>query len=334
MISAYIFVFWVGAIIGSFLNVVGLRLLREESPILPRSYCYGCESIIAWHDNIPVFSWLMLGGKCRKCKSKISIQYPLVELLTGILFVMTVYKFGFTLEAAFMLFLIANFMVILVTDFREQLIFDMNSVGLIPFGLAFSFMNLGHVAGTSTIPLGYTSLTLPHIFVSALIAVCGAFVIFFILNLFSRLTLGRDGFGDGDTRLLMGIGSFLGLKQMVLVFILSFIIQAGVGIPMLVVQWIRQKAYKTTGLLLVALVAAGLPYLIQAVVPDGNMILLVALVSGIVAMICVFKAMKLAKELPSGLTTLPFGPAIVFACLLLIFCHDFFIDFFRSFLPI
>lgn len=334
MTGLYIFWFCVGAIIGSFLNVLGLRLLRDESPVVPSSYCYHCQGAIAWYDNIPILSWLVLGGRCRRCKGPISVQYPLVELLTGVLFVATIAKFGMTLTAAFILFLVANFMVILITDFREQYIFDINSVGLIPFGLVFNGLNLGHALADVALPVGYGTITLPGALVSAVLAVVAAYVLFYVLNLFSRITLGKQGFGEGDARLLMGIGAFFGLRRMAIIFVLSFVIQAVVGIPMLMFQWYRQKAYGILGLFGLGVILALLPYGVQLVGVEGDILLLVALGAGVGAMVCVMKAMKMAKELPAGLTYLPFGPAIVMAGLLFIFFTDAVASLFRSYIPL
>lgn len=90
----YIFAFAFGAAIGSFLNVIIYRLPREESIAFPPSHCPTCDEPIKWYDNIPILSYLLLNGRCRKCNSSISIQYPIVEFLTAILFVLLLHKFG------------------------------------------------------------------------------------------------------------------------------------------------------------------------------------------------------------------------------------------------
>lgn len=334
MIAVYIFTFCMGAILGSFLNVVGLRLLRDESIVLPASRCYNCNEKIKPYDNIPIVSWLLLKGKCRNCQVHISKQYPAIELATALLAVATVYQFGITFQAAFLLFLIANLMIILITDFKEQYIYDYNSIGLIPFGLAYTYLNLGDVPGIREFSLGYMTLTLPHIFVSALVAVGGSFVIFGALNLLSVLMLGKPGFGEGDTRLLMGVGSFFGLKLMVMIFITSFVLQAAIGIPMLVFQWYKQKAYKLIALLVVGFVFALLPYVLKPVVSNDLVLLGLALGFGIIAMTATLKALRKAKELPTGLTYLPFGPALVFATLLAMFFQGQMFSVFRLFLPV
>lgn len=324
MMLEYLFVFCVGAILGSFLNVVGLRFLREESLVFPNSYCYQCKERIKPYDNIPILSWLLLKGKCRKCKAQISWQYPAIELLTGLLFVATVHQFGWSLASLLIMYLICNLMVILITDFREQYIFDINSLGLIPFGLTYAFLNLSHMNGDNTFNLGgLTTITLSHSMMSSLAAVLGAFLLFFTLNLLSRLMVGKPGFGEGDTRLLMGIGSFFGVQFMGLVFVLSFILQSAVGIPMLIRQWVIHKAYKTLGFLVGGFVLAAIPYVLQPWIKDSLVLLLLALGFGGVAMWMAMKSLKSAKDLPMGLTYLPFGPSIVFACLILLFGRDY-----------
>src|SRR5687767_3753947 len=93
-IVAYIFVFIFGAVIGSFLNVVIHRVPNEESIVFPNSACPKCGKAISAVDNIPIFSWLVLGGKCRNCKERISFRYPAVELLTAVSFVLVYWRFG------------------------------------------------------------------------------------------------------------------------------------------------------------------------------------------------------------------------------------------------
>lgn len=329
----YMMTFVLGALMGSFLNVVGLRFLREESIIWPGSHCYSCNTAIKPYDNIPVISWLLLRGKCRHCKTPISIQYPLIEFLTGSLFVAIVANYGFTLQAGFLIYLVCNLMVILITDFREQYIYDMNSIGLIPFGLAYNWLNLGQIPVTASGVVPFTGLhwTVPEAFASALAAVVGAFVLFFVLNLLSRLMIGRPGFGEGDTRLLMGLGAFFGVKWMIMIFVLSFAIQAGIGIPMILRQWALQHAYKPIGLFSTGLTLAVLPYGAQVVVTDSMLILLIAVLCAPIAMICAMKALKQAQSLPTGLTYLPFGPAIVAACLLMLFFSEPIIQVFQRF---
>lgn len=315
-----IITFWVGAIIGSFLNVVGLRWLKEESPVFRRSYCYACQAPIAPYDNIPVVSWLLLGGKCRQCKTPISAQYPAVELATALLFVAVVATFGLTWQSAFLLYLVANLMVVMITDFREQYIFNVNSLGLIPFGVAYTGFNLAHdTASPYLFPMYRWILTVPHGLVSALIAAVGAYVFFQTLNFISRLLIGKDGFGLGDAYLLMGVGSFFGLPGIMATFALGFMIQAAFGIPHLFWQWAQQKAYGPLKGMVLGLVLAALPYGLQAWVPNALVVMVAALLCGLIALKMTMGALKEAKELELELNYLPFGPALVAGALLWVF---------------
>ena len=108
-------------------------------------------------------------------------QYPLVELLTALLFLATVSQFGISLQTMLLLVLFCNLVVILITDCREHYIFDLNSLGLIPFGLLYSFFNLGHIPGQLSFSFVGHPITLPAIFISALLAVAGSFVLFYLL---------------------------------------------------------------------------------------------------------------------------------------------------------
>src|ERR1700722_15992535 len=128
-----------GLVIGSFLNVCILRIPADKSIVLPASSCTKCGKAIAAYDNIPVVSWLMLGGKCRNCKTKISPMYPAVELLTGLLFLACFFVFGLTFAPPKWAVFAALLVVLTITDLRERILPDeVNFFGL-GAGLLFSF---------------------------------------------------------------------------------------------------------------------------------------------------------------------------------------------------
>ncbi|MCA9799206.1 MAG: prepilin peptidase [Cyanobacteria bacterium HKST-UBA04] len=313
--------FWVfvlGAALGSFLNVVGLRLLREETFMKGGSYCFSCKQPIRPWDNIPLVSWLVLMGKCRHCKAPISIQYPVVEALTGLLLASLVYTHGLGWQTLLLAWLILNSIVVLITDLREQYIFDINSLGLIPVGLLYAFL-VGALdpAVPKVFELGV--LIVPAPFLSSVLAVFGSFVVFFILNTISRLLFGTVGFGEGDVRLLMGFGAYFGLKWMLFIFVAGFIVQAALGIPVLLWGWGRQKAWRVMGLTVGAFVCATGPYALQLLWPDTVWLLILSLVLGLAALVLGFLGLREAKTLPGGLTYLPFGPALVVAAWLVVF---------------
>ena len=151
-----IFVFLFGLLIGSFLNVCIVRIPARKSIVMPASACPKCGAPIRPYDNIPVLSWLLLGGKCRACKAKISGMYPLVELLTALLFFGCYRAFGLTTEALKWAIFSALMIVLVFTDLRERILPDAVNYTGFALGLALSFCNPangrdGIVAGESNV---------------------------------------------------------------------------------------------------------------------------------------------------------------------------------------
>lgn len=119
-----LFVFILGAIIGSFLNVVILRLPKDESVVSVSSHCYTCKNTLKpWH-NIPILSWLFLRGKCAFCKTKISLQYPLIELISGLIFLILAIKYGINFPILFIAFSFSALLALLMIDFRYKMVPD------------------------------------------------------------------------------------------------------------------------------------------------------------------------------------------------------------------
>lgn len=109
MFIIYIFIFVLGTIIGSFLNVCIFRIPLEQSIAFPPSHCMNCGKRLKWYDMFPIISWIILKGKCRYCKSKISYRYPLVEFVTGIIFLAIYLKYGYTYETIKFCFCCTNY---------------------------------------------------------------------------------------------------------------------------------------------------------------------------------------------------------------------------------
>jgi leader peptidase (prepilin peptidase)/N-methyltransferase len=239
------------------------------------------------------------------------VQYLLVELLTGSVFAITVYYFGFTWQALLLLILFANLIVILITDFREQYIFDINSLGLIPFGVLYACM-MGYQADSGVASLG-------PVLLQCVTAVGFAWISFWILNFISQLFFGVEGFGEGDVRLLMGIGAFFGLKPVIIIFVASFALQISLTVPLVFFQWTLQRKYKILLLFLASILLSVCPYFMVDWLTEAWLRIVVTLGFGVVAMTAAFKAIKLSQEQQGGLTYLPFGPAICFACGLFVF---------------
>ncbi|SHL43746.1 type 4 prepilin peptidase 1 . Aspartic peptidase. MEROPS family A24A [Desulfatibacillum alkenivorans DSM 16219] len=191
----YIFVLAFGLILGSFLNVCIFRIPEGGVPFSePRSHCPRCNAQIAWYDNIPVASYIVLTGKCRACKAPISIRYPLVELASGMFALACAVNFGFTWAALVYYLLIATLLVITFIDLDHMIIPNVITLPGIPIGIAASFL------------LPELSLTQSLIGVAV-----GGGGLFAISELFYLLRK-KEGMGMGDVKLLGMLGAFLGLK--------------------------------------------------------------------------------------------------------------------------
>lgn len=313
----------IGLCVGSFLNVVALRLLIEESIVFPGSKCPKCKHPLAWYDNIPVLSYLMLAGKCRYCKSRISVQYPLVELATGILFVTIFLCFGITLKTLFLLILASCLVVITVTDLREKLIFDVTSIPLIPLGLIYNFFDIGKTGhGIAHIPLegiNYT-LILNEIFISAVI---GAIVGALFFEVFSRLGLlfvGEYAFGSGDSIIAAALGAWFGWKLVLVIIALSFIFQLIVGIPIILYNMYKDKDFKSIVFLGLLLFSIFIPIIGKKFGITDSFVgaILTTMIAFAFALSGIFVVLQRAKERQS-FTFIPFGPALVFGGFMVMF---------------
>lgn len=207
-----------GAIVGSFLNVCIFRLPKEESIIWPGSHCPHCNKPIQFYDNIPIFSYIFLNGKCRYCKKSISIQYPLVEGITALSSLLMFMKFGPSLSYLFYFAFVAALIVITVIDLYHQIIPDVISLPGIGVGLL-------------------ASLILPQItFLNSLIGVLlGGGSLFLVAYCYQWL-FKREGMGGGDVKLLAMIGAFLGWQAVILTIFLSSFIGAISGILIMVLK--------------------------------------------------------------------------------------------------
>jgi leader peptidase (prepilin peptidase)/N-methyltransferase len=203
-----------GAIVGSFLNVCILRWPADQSVISPRSRCPGCGEPITWFDNIPVLSWLLLRARCRYCKTRVSVQYPLVELATAGLWAYMVYRNGLTLEA----FRGAVFGTILLgiamTDARQYLIPDEFTLGGLVIGLLFAVG--GGWAGLGNAALG---------------AGLG-FGLLWLVGYVGTLVLKEDAMGGGDIKMMAMVGAFLGWQGVLLTIFLGALFGTLIFVPL------------------------------------------------------------------------------------------------------
>jgi leader peptidase (prepilin peptidase)/N-methyltransferase len=232
-------VFLFGLIIGSFLNVCILRIPADKSIVLPASSCPKCGKEIAAYDNIPVLSWVFLGGKCRHCKTKISAMYPAVELLTGLLFLASYLVFGPTMEAVKWAIFSALLVVLTITDLRERILPDeVNFFGLI-VGLLLSFFTKSMDGTALWISNRWFDFPPPPAAISfadaALGALAGSGLLWIVAEGYFRLR-GREGMGLGDVKMMAAVGAFLGLKRTMMTVLAGSLLGSIIGIFLIAVS--------------------------------------------------------------------------------------------------
>jgi leader peptidase (prepilin peptidase)/N-methyltransferase len=231
LIEAFIALLF-GLLIGSFLNVCIHRWPRGRSVVRPRSHCVRCRKTIVWYDNIPVLSYIVLGGRCRYCGRHISIRYPVVELANGLLWFYWIYTFGVT-PLAIKLCLFTSIVIALTfSDLEKRILPDQLTLGGTILGLIFAaFVPVPDVTGQAILWL--FGIELPNRARSLLEAAVGAgFPAFFLWGggwLYQKIRH-RDGLGLGDVKLIMMVGSFLGLRGALLTLIIGSISGSIIGL--------------------------------------------------------------------------------------------------------
>ena len=213
-ILLYIIIFIFGIVIGSFLNVCIYRIPKKEDIVKINSHCMSCNYKLKWYDLVPIFSYIFLGGRCRKCKTKISIQYPLIEGLNGILYVLVMAVNGVTIESLLYCLMFSALVTLSVIDFRTY---------EIPFGINLFILTLGLIR----VALDYRNFLN---YLIGFISVSGFLYLLFLL------TKGR-GIGGGDIKLMAVSGLMLGWKCNILALAIGCIVGS-------VIHIIRMKVSK------------------------------------------------------------------------------------------
>jgi leader peptidase (prepilin peptidase)/N-methyltransferase len=225
--------FVLGALVGSFCNVCISRWPQDLSVVSPRSRCPRCHSGIAWYDNIPVLSWLILGAKCRNCGLPISWQYPVVEALTGVLFFLVYLRFGVTVATPIYMYLCAAMVIVTFVDLSDWIIPNEITFTGIPFGIALSLVGLFYPE---------SNLRVVHPF-DALLGVALGGGILYLLDQITILILKKPGMGFGDVKLLAMLGAFLGWQGVLGTLMLACFIGSFVGVGMIVMA--KSRGAKT-----------------------------------------------------------------------------------------
>ncbi len=239
----YIFAFVLGVCIGSFLNVVIYRVPNELSIVLPNSACPNCKTRIKFYDNIPVLSWLILGGKCRSCREPIAWRYPAVELLTACVFMLVLWQIGFTPYLPVALAFAAAMISLVFIDAEHMILpnvitYPMFVIALIVrvgFPIAFT----GNYFSDTT----YGPISSLHGYPAWGVSVAGALFGALIgggslwaVGAIWKLLRGVDAMGLGDVKLLFGIGALLGWRLTVLTIFIGAFTGAIAGAAMLIVR--------------------------------------------------------------------------------------------------
>jgi leader peptidase (prepilin peptidase)/N-methyltransferase len=207
-----------GLSIGSFLNVCIHRIPRGGSVVHPASACPHCGYVLRWIDNIPVFSYVMLGGRCRGCKAPISPRYPIIELVTMATFLVHYAVFGLDIILVPRLLFACAMIVLFAIDLEHHLLPNVITLPGIVMGLAFSVF-------------------LPPGLVDALIGTTlGGGILWAIGEAYFRYS-GQEGMGGGDVKMLAMIGAFLGWKLVILTLVLSSVLGSLIGLLVIAARW-------------------------------------------------------------------------------------------------
>jgi leader peptidase (prepilin peptidase)/N-methyltransferase len=218
-----ILLFILGLIVGSFSNVCIYRIPRNKSIIYPASHCPNCHTDVLAKDNIPLLSFILLKGRCRNCGSRISIQYPVVELLTGLVYIIIYQIYGLSVQSLICIILSSALIIIAFIDLNEQIVPDVISLPGIIIGLTLSFF------------VPYLS------FINSALGVVVGGGIILIIALVGSAVFKKEAIGGGDIKLAAMIGAFLGWKYIVISLFFGFFLGALTGI-ILVLSRVKSRA--------------------------------------------------------------------------------------------
>ena len=217
----YLILFFIlGTILGSFYNVVAFRTSNKESIVKPRSHCPKCNHVLKWYELIPILSFIIQKGRCRSCKSKISIFYPIMELSSGLLFAVSFYSFGFSKEILIALALSSLFIIITVTDLNYYIIPDEVNLS---FAIIIFIINLISYGIKGALEYSFYGLIM--------------FLFMYILMLMGNYLFKQESLGGGDIKLLFVLGSSMPL-------VLSFFgltLGAFIALPLSLYLYIKRK---------------------------------------------------------------------------------------------
>lgn len=209
--------FIIGAIFGSFYNLVGTRIPRGESIVKPRSHCENCNHVLTATELIPIFSYIFQSGKCKNCEIKLSLFYPFTEISCGILFLISYYSFGFSLDLIISLTLVSTFIIVLVSDLNYLLIPDRFII--IPAIIIFIITIISSGITNAMIQLGYGLIT---------------FIFMYLIMLLGNKLFKKESLGGADIKLMFLVGLTLNPMLAIVVLFLASIIALPIALFLLV----------------------------------------------------------------------------------------------------
>lgn len=223
-----LFTFLLGLIVGSFLNVCIYRVPEGRSIISPASRCPSCGTPIRWYDNIPVLSFLILGGRCRTCGVRLSLQYPLVELLNAILYLLGLSRVGYDSVGVTIAYcaLISSLLVVFFIDLRHQ---------IIPDGITLPGTVIAVVLGATILPDPFSRDQVLGLRASLTGALAGGGG-FYLIAVAGKLVFKKDAMGGGDIKMMAMLGGVLGWKGVILTTFVGSLIGSVIGITLIVLK--------------------------------------------------------------------------------------------------
>ena len=365
------FVLITGACIGSFLNVVALRAISKESIVFPSSKCPLCNEPIKWYDNIPVISYFFtFKGKCRNCGEKVSIQYPIVEALTAILFLAVFLTYGLTLKTLFLLILLSISIVIMITDIKKEYVFDIHSWILIVFAIITSLVinGLDNYAATA---IGL----IVGVFVMEIIARLSYYLVRKKqdnsqtqeasenqekneetsnqdedkkakealvaeesqsneeenVDINDYVNKNKRAFGEGDTYLAAAAGALLGWKYFLVAVAFAIIIQAVCILPQFLFGLYKKEEYKLLTSLTSFIVLAIIYWILSNIITLPLLVVFAFVIALIFfAIDSITRLKKTVNE--QGFVAIPFGPALLCSMFIVFFWGTYIVQFLKKYI--
>ncbi len=221
----WLFIFILGSVVGSFLSVCIYRIPQRLSIVAPRSACPQCQATIAWYDNVPVWSFLWLRGRCRSCGARIPVRYPLIEVANGLGYLLIVWRFELTWTSVVYAGLVSVFLVVTWIDWDHQIIPDVITLP-------------GIVAGVLC-----AGLVLPTGWVNSFLGILVGGGVLLVMAWASPFLFGKEGMGGGDIKFLAMVGAFLGWKAALLALMVASVFGAVIGVALLMAKVMEKGQY-------------------------------------------------------------------------------------------